>query len=45
MLATGGSLDTGDISLSYVRAVLVGVTVVLIIGMVLIQIKPLAFWF
>jgi uncharacterized membrane protein YbhN (UPF0104 family) len=45
MLAVSGSLDTGDISLSYVRAVLVGVTMVLMIGMVLIQIKPLAFWF
>ncbi len=45
MLATGGSLDTGDISLSYVRAVLVGVTIVLLIGIILIQIKPMAFWF
>jgi uncharacterized protein (TIRG00374 family) len=45
MLAVSGSLDTGDISLSYVRAVLVVVTIVLMIGMILIQIKPLAFWF
>jgi uncharacterized protein (TIRG00374 family) len=45
MLTVGASLDTGDISLSYVRAVLVGVTIVLVIGMILIQIKPLAFWF
>ncbi len=44
MLAVSDSLDTGDISLSYVRAVLIGVLVVLFIGMVIIQIKPLAFW-
>jgi uncharacterized protein (TIRG00374 family) len=44
MLAAGGSLDTGDISLSYVRAVLVGVSMALVIGMILVQIRPLAFW-
>jgi uncharacterized protein (TIRG00374 family) len=44
MLAVGGSLDTGDVSLSYVRAVLVGVSVALVFGMILIQIRPLAFW-
>jgi uncharacterized protein (TIRG00374 family) len=44
MHAVGGSLDTGDLSLSYVRAVLVGVAVVLVVGMTLIQIRPLAFW-
>jgi uncharacterized protein (TIRG00374 family) len=45
MLAVSGSLDTGDMSLSYVRAVLVSVTIALMVGMILIQIKPLAFWF
>jgi uncharacterized protein (TIRG00374 family) len=44
MLAVGGSLNTGDVSLSYVRAVLVGVSVVLVVGMILIQIRPLALW-
>lgn len=45
MLAAGDALDTGDVSLSYVRAVLVGVTVALIVGMILVQIRPLAEWF
>jgi len=45
MLAVGGSLDGGDVSLSYVRAVLIGTTLALSVGIVLIQIRPLAFWF
>jgi uncharacterized protein (TIRG00374 family) len=45
MLAVAESLDTGEVSLSYVRAVLIGVLVVLFLGMVVVQIKPLAFWF
>ena len=44
MLAVSDSLDTGDVSLGYVRAVLVGVLIVLFVGMIVIQIKPLAFW-
>ena len=44
MIAVGGSLDTGDVSLSYVRAVLIVVSIVLGIGMILVQIKPLALW-
>lgn len=43
MLAAGGSLGEGTVSLSYVRAVLVVVTVVLGIGIVLVQFKPLAY--
>ncbi len=44
MLAVGGSLDGGDVSLSYVLAVLIGTTVALGAGIILIQIRPLAFW-
>lgn len=43
LFIAGNSLDTGEISMAYVRAVLVGVTVTLGIGMVLIQFKPLAY--
>ncbi len=42
MLVMGDSLDGGDVSLSYVRVVLVGVAIVLTLGMILIQIRPLA---
>jgi uncharacterized protein (TIRG00374 family) len=45
MLAVSGSLDTGYIEIAYVRAVLVGVLAALFVGMTVIQIKPLAFWF
>lgn len=44
MLAVGGSLDGGDVSLAYVRAVLIGTTLALGVGIVLVQIRPLAFW-
>jgi uncharacterized protein (TIRG00374 family) len=43
MLAAGRSLDTGDLSPSYVRAVLVGVTIALTTGVILVQIRPLAY--
>ncbi|MBN1563161.1 MAG: flippase-like domain-containing protein [Anaerolineae bacterium] len=45
MLAVSDSLDTGDVSLGYVRAVLIGVLIALSLGIVAIQIKSLAFWF
>lgn len=44
MLAVAGSLDTGNVSLTTVRGVLVGVTIALAAGMVLVQIRPLAGW-
>jgi uncharacterized protein (TIRG00374 family) len=44
LLAAGSNVEGSDITLSYVLAVLVGVTVALGIGMVLVQIKPLAQW-
>jgi uncharacterized protein (TIRG00374 family) len=44
LLAISGSLDTGDVSISYARAVLVGVTAALIAGMILVQIRPLSLW-
>jgi uncharacterized protein (TIRG00374 family) len=43
MLAAGGSLHTGGLSLSYVRAVLIGVTIALVSGVILVQIRPLAY--
>jgi uncharacterized protein (TIRG00374 family) len=42
LLLTRDTFDTGGVSLSYIRAVLVGVTIVLISGMVLFQNRPLA---
>jgi uncharacterized protein (TIRG00374 family) len=44
MLALGDALDTGDVSISYVRAVLVGVSMALLTGIILVQITPLASW-
>jgi uncharacterized protein (TIRG00374 family) len=44
LLAISGSFDKGDVSLTYVRAVLIGVTAALTTGIILIQIRPLAFW-
>ncbi len=43
MLAAGNSFEGDAVSLSYVRAVLVVVTVVLFVGIGLVQIKPLAY--
>ena len=45
MLAVGSRLETEDVSLGYVRAVLLGVTLALVVGSLLVQIKPLAYWF
>ncbi len=43
LLALGGAVNAGDVSLGYVRTVLIAVSVVLAVGMVLVQIKPLAY--
>lgn len=42
MIALGDALEAGDVSLRYVRAVLIGVTVTLGAGMVLVQFRGLA---
>ena len=42
MIALGDALEAGDVSLRYVRAVLIGVTVGLGAGMVLVQFRRLA---
>ncbi|MBN1680667.1 MAG: flippase-like domain-containing protein [Anaerolineae bacterium] len=39
-----GTLDSGDVSIPYVRAVLVGCTLALLAAITLFQIKPLAHW-
>lgn len=44
MIAVAGSLDTGDLSATYVRAVLFGTTAALIGGILLVQYRPLALW-
>ncbi len=44
MLAAGDAVEGGDVSLGYVRVVLVGVSIALVLGMILIQIRPLANW-
>ncbi len=44
MIAAGDAIEGGDVSLEYVRAVLIGVSLALGAGMVLIQIRPLAEW-
>lgn len=44
MLAAGDAVEGGDVSLSYVRVVLVGVSVALGVGILLVQIRPLAEW-
>lgn len=44
LLAMGGTLEGNAVSLGYVRAVLLGVSAVLVAGMILVQIKPLAHW-
>ncbi|MCD4686312.1 MAG: flippase-like domain-containing protein [Anaerolineae bacterium] len=44
MIALGGDVDTGDVSLSYVRAALIGVTVVMCGIMVVVQFRGLAHW-
>lgn len=44
MIAAGDAVEGGDVSLDYVRAVLIGVSVALGVGIVLIQIRPLAEW-
>jgi uncharacterized protein (TIRG00374 family) len=43
MLAAGNSLHTGDRTLRDVRVVLVAVTLALVTGVILVQIKPLAY--
>ncbi len=44
LLAVGGNAAEGEVSLTYVRAVLVGVTIALGVGSLLIQVRPLAAW-
>jgi len=44
LLAAGGSVAQGEVSLDYVRAVLVGVTLALAVGSLLLQVRPLAEW-
>ncbi len=44
MFSVSSTLRTGDLSPSTVRLILAAVTTVLIIGITVIQIKPLAFW-
>ncbi|NLX08930.1 MAG: flippase-like domain-containing protein [Chloroflexi bacterium] len=44
MLFIAGSLDAGDLSAGYVRAVLIGTTVALAIGVAVVEYRPLALW-
>jgi len=44
MRSKGAAVEGGDVSLGYVRVVLVGVSIALMLGMILIQIRPLAHW-
>lgn len=44
LLALGSRVDSGDVTLGYVRTTLVALTIVLGIGIVLVQFKPLAYW-
>ena len=44
LVLVSDSLDTGDVSVGYVRAVLIGTTAALGIGIMLIQYRPLALW-
>ncbi|MBN1203107.1 MAG: flippase-like domain-containing protein [Anaerolineae bacterium] len=44
MLFVAGTLTAGDLSITYVRAVLVVTTLALVIGIVLLRYRPLALW-
>jgi uncharacterized protein (TIRG00374 family) len=44
MLAVSGSLDTGDLSISYIGAVLLGTTIMLGVMIAVVQHRPLALW-
>jgi glycosyltransferase 2 family protein len=44
LLFMAGTLDGSDLSAGYARAVLAGTTLVLLAGVVMLQIRPLAWW-